>query len=286
MARNNAGRTGVPTGDAETKPEAPAPQTTGDALSFVTPTEFVELPSGGKYYPPEHPLHNQETIEIRLMTAKDEDILSSQALLKKGLAIDRLIEGLIVDRRIAADSLLVGDKSAVIISARAGAYGSDYETRVTCPACSSHSQHSFDLDSVKVYHGDEWSDFDIQNSGNGTFVVTLPKTQANVEVRLSTGKDEKYLQALQKKRKKYNMPMGMSTETMKVFVVSVNGNNNAQQVSNFIESMPAYDSRYLRTCYKKVTPSIDTRHDFSCTECGFETELEVPFTTDFFWPKQ
>ena len=90
-------------GGAHQPDTSPPPQATqGDAggFSFVVPTEFVELPSGGRFYPEGHPLHNEESIEIRQMTAKEEDILTSRTLLKKGVALDRVIENLIVDKRI------------------------------------------------------------------------------------------------------------------------------------------------------------------------------------------
>jgi len=95
------------------------------SLGFVSPTEFVELPSRGEFYPEDHPLHKQETVEIKFMTAKDEDILSSQALLKKGLAIDRLLESLMV-LDVDARTLLLGDRNAMLIAARISGYGSEY----------------------------------------------------------------------------------------------------------------------------------------------------------------
>ena len=99
-------------------------------FSFVIPTEFVELPSKGLFYPPNHPLHNQETIEIKQMTAKEEDILTSRSLLKKGVAIERVISSVIMDKRIKPATLLVGDRNAIIIAARISGYGSDYATKI------------------------------------------------------------------------------------------------------------------------------------------------------------
>ncbi len=133
MSRNKqrtAAATDAVAATAPTTPAAPA------SLSYVTPTEFVELPSRGKFYSTDHPLHNKEVIEMRYMTAKDEDILTSPALLKNGVAIDRLIENLIVDKNVTANSLLLGDKNAVILAARISGYGEQYEVNVTCPACS------------------------------------------------------------------------------------------------------------------------------------------------------
>ena len=114
MSRNKqrtAAATDAVAATAPTTPAAPA------SLSYVTPTEFVELPSRGKFYSTDHPLHGKEVIEMRYMTAKDEDILTSPALLKNGIAINRLIENLIVDKNIVIDSLLVGDKNAIILAA-------------------------------------------------------------------------------------------------------------------------------------------------------------------------
>ena len=120
-------------------------QGAGDGgFSFVVPTEFVELPSRGSY-PEGHPLHNQEVIEIRFMTAKEEDILSSETLLKKGLAIERMIDSIVMDKRIKAENLLTGDRNAIIIAARISGYGALYQTQINCPSCGAKSRVDFNL---------------------------------------------------------------------------------------------------------------------------------------------
>ena len=118
---------------------SPAPTQQTGQLNFVLPTEFVELPSKGKFYKEGHPLRNQQTVEIKQMTAKEEDILTSQSLLKQGVAIDRFIQSILV-QDIDVDSLLVGDKNAILIAARMSGYGDTYETGVTCPACGTVSE--------------------------------------------------------------------------------------------------------------------------------------------------
>ena len=129
MSRNNEERFG-PRGDAGSEsPAAALP----NPLDFISPTEHVELPSQGKGYPQGHPLHGKETIEIKYMTAKEEDILSSRNLLKKGLAIERLIQSVICDKNVQAKDLLVGDRNAILIAARRSAYGNIYSIKVTCP---------------------------------------------------------------------------------------------------------------------------------------------------------
>ena len=103
-------------------------------MQFVAPTEFVDLPSRGEFYPEDHPLHNKETIEIRYMTARDEDILVNKSYIQKGVVLEKLLESVILDKNIPVSSLLGGDKNAVLIATRVTGYGSEYETKVACPS--------------------------------------------------------------------------------------------------------------------------------------------------------
>ena len=118
--------------------DSPAPHVTQNEqlLSFTRPTEFVDLPSKGLLYPVGHPLHGVETLEIKYMTAKEEDILTSKTLIRKGLVIDRLIRSVLVDQTIDPDDILIGDKNALILAIRITGYGESYETEISCPACS------------------------------------------------------------------------------------------------------------------------------------------------------
>ena len=140
LSRNNEERFGAH-GDAGSDPVAAMP----NPLDFVSPTEHVELPSRGRGYPQGHPLHNQETIEIKYMTAKEEDILSSQSLIRKGLAIDRMLQSVLINKDVQVKDLLIGDKNALTVAARVTGYGADYVTTVTCPACSTEQEFDFDL---------------------------------------------------------------------------------------------------------------------------------------------
>ena len=287
MARNNEERVGSKTRN-ESPPVSEVASSNSGVLSFATPTEFVELPTRGRFYSQDHPLHNEETIEIRYMTAKDEDILTSRSLLKKGLAIDRLLENIIVDKKIKSQSLFVGDKNAIIIAARVTGYGEKYDTNITCPVCATTQEHSFNLNDKKAV-GDnsaKFQEYGISETSDHTFTVTLPRTNVAVEVRLLTGADEKTLSATAEKRRKHKLPESAMTEQFKLFIVSVNGHTDMNSVHSFIEHMPASDSRLLRSAYAAVMPNVDLTQEFACIACGYETEMEVPFTPDFFWPKR
>jgi hypothetical protein len=282
--RNNQDRL-----SAITKGEDPPVQQSQQAeqpLQFITPTEFVELPSRGVFYPEGHSLHGAETIEIRHMTAKDEDILTSTALLRKGLAIDRLLQNVIVDRSIKVADLLVGDKNAIILAARISGYGADYEASVVCPSCNASVKFDFDLQQCPLVAHNVHEEHDVALTANNTFIVHLDKMNLDVEVKLLTSKDEIRLLQLSENKRKKKLPETPLTDQLRQIIVAVGGNTNPGYIGSFIQHMPATDSRKLRTTYQKIVPNVDMTHDFLCSSCGHEGEVNVPFGTNFFWPKQ
>tara|TARA_Y100000592_G_scaffold61510_1_gene96090 strand:+ start:14496 stop:15368 length:873 start_codon:yes stop_codon:yes gene_type:complete len=288
-SRNNQDRFGGPLSpDTDTPPPEVYQQQeeASPTMSYVAPTELVELPSKGKFYPQGHPLHGQESIEIRHMTAKDEDILVNQSYLKKGIAIDKLLENVIVNKAIKTDDLLIGDKNALVVATRVTGYGSEYITKVACPSCGSTSDNEFDLEEAKVINNPDLASYDAEQTENGTFLITLPRTGAVVEVKPQTGADEKKIVSQSEVRKKHRLPPLGLTDQIKGYVLSVTHNGNPVTVSEFVDNMPALDSKFLRTTYKNIMPNVELVQHYECSSCGFEQALEVPFTTDFFWPKQ
>ena len=272
MRRNNEDRT-----KSRRQSEAVDPSS---VLDFVTPTEFVELPSKGIGYPTGHPLKDQETIEIRFMTAKDEDILTSRSLLKKGVALERLIDNLLVNKSLSSKEILIGDRNAIIIAARSSAYGHLYETKVQCPACQTTSKLTFDLSQPEVKDLD-FEEFDYQETNFGTYVVETPNSGIKVELRLLNGQDEgKLVKAMSKSKDSEDIV----TTQMRLYIVSVNGHKGKDFVEYFINNAPAFEARWLRKCYESLAPNVKVSEHFECDSCGFEQEMEVPFNTDFFWP--
>jgi len=262
----------------------PAPVVTPTPdLAFAVPTEFVELPSRGEFYSEDHPLHKQETVEIKFMTAKDEDILSSQALLKKGLAIDRLLSSLLVED-IDPTTLLVGDRSAILIAARASGYGKQYDVEYTCKNCAAKSEINFDLEEAKItgecFNGNFLASEEIIfNEQTNTFDVTLPTTGVQVGLRLLDGKKEKEFS-----RGGMNED-NLITSMLAAFLVKVNENLDKNYVRDFIDIMPVKDSKYLRDLYPKLVPKIRLIHYHTCTNCYLQKDVEVPLTAEFFWPE-
>ena len=290
--RDNEKRFGAPSGPAKQSDAAPTAQAAAPAaqpqgLSFVVPTDFVELPSQGKFYPADHPLHNQEVVEIKHMTAKEEDILTSASLLKKGLALERLLSSIILDKNIKPESLLSGDRNAILIAARQSGYGSMYETRVACPQCATVAKHAFDLDEKQINAGcldqDVLAECKARLEGDVIY-VTLPKTKVVAGLRLLTGKDENALTETSKKRRAKKQESAVTDQLSKI-ITSLNDVSDVFEIYRFVESMPIMDSKYLRDVYGKLVPNVDLTQNYGCSECGHVGDMEVPFNTEFFWPE-
>ena len=284
MNRNND-RLGTQNPASDTPPQQAAGGSGG--FSFVVPTEFVDLPSNGNHYPEGHALYGQGTIEIKQMTAKEEDILTSRSLLRKGVALDRVIQSIIVNKTIDASTLLIGDRNAIVIAARISGYGQDYSTTVNCPSCGESQSHTFDLSEIEPYQGSEEIDkLGATDNNNGTFDVVLPKTELNITLRLLTGKDENALAAafLGNKKKK-DIEHNVTTQLSNI-IVAVNGDSSKEALKYVSENLPSLDSRYLRMAYRVLAPNVDLSCDFECASCDYEQGMEVPLNADFFWPEQ
>jgi len=281
----NKGRVGGKKSNASDPPQSVIQNNEGGSpLAFVIPTEFVELPSEGRFYPEGHPLHGQDCIELKQMTAKEEDILSSRTLLKKGVALDRVIESIIIDKTIDPDSLLIGDRNAIIVATRVSGYGNEYSTKVTCPSCGVSTKYTFDLNEANVYTGTDAAQLEIEDHEDGTFTTKLPKTQLDVRFRLLVGRDEKGLLDAATKSRKRKGPENNITRQLANMIVAVNEDSSAEAINYLIHNVPSLDSMHLRMAYKLAAPNVDLTQYYECEECEFSQEMEVPLGAEFFWP--
>jgi hypothetical protein len=265
------------------QPEHSETPLTFNPLDFVTPTEFVELPSGGIEYPEGHILHNQEVLEIKFMTAKDEDILTSQSLLKKGLAIDRFLQNIVVDKSLDLDSLLIGDKNAILVAARASGFGSDYEATVKCVNCGTSNLLNFDLNNRKVVGIYDAEQSMISRVSPGIFSTQMPLTKFTVNFRLMNSADEKIIaQEIQKSPE--DREQNLLTGQFKRIITSIEGHDDPQVINQYVENMPTVDSRHFKTCIQWVTPNVEIKETLKCKNCSAEREVDVPYGASFFWP--
>jgi hypothetical protein len=239
---------------------------------FKIPTETVTLPSKGLLYPKESPLSKGE-VELKYMTAKEEDILTNVNYIKNGTVIDKLLQSMIVTS-IDYNELLVGDKNAILIAARVLGYGKDYVIEY------SGKQETIDLSQLKEKELNE----SLYKNGN-EFTFTLPKTGNVVTFKLLTHGDEQKIEAEIKGLKKVNPNATTEVTTrLKYIITSINGNREAKSVREFVDTaLLAPDARALRQYYSEVSPDIEMK--FTPSDPDYVGEgVEFNIGLNFFWP--
>ena len=254
-----------------------------DDFGFEVPVETVPLPSGGKCYDEDHPLHGKETVEIRAMTAREEDILTSRALIKKGTVISHLIKSCMIDKRVDPDSLLAGDRNALMVALRVTGYGTEYKVEVDCPACSERSKHSFDLGQLPIKR----LDIEPVAQGQNVFEAQLPITKAKVRFKLLTGQDEQEIMVASERRKKQGQRSeNLVTQRLKYSIVSANGISDKSKLEMMISNLPARDSLFLRKFIDNNEPGIEMKSWMDCPSCLEHSEVRLPLGAAFFWPDE
>ena len=246
------------------------------------PTEIIELPSEGFFYDQESPLASGK-IELKYMTAKEEDILTSQNLIKKGIVLDKLLDELIVTPGVSSKDLLVGDRNAIFIAARILAYGSKYDAKVTCPKCGAESEVSIDLS----YMANKEFDFSGFTRGVNEFYFELPKSKRNIGYKILTGHDESAIEQESKAMAKINKngPSSEVTTRLKYLITSVDGKSDRNYIKKFVDTeLTSIDARELRKNMKEASPDFDMSFNFECEHCGYEGRIPMPMGVNFFWP--
>lgn len=250
-------------------------------LGFDIPVEEVTLPSEGKLYPSDHPFHNSKSVAIRSMTAREEDLLTSSALLKSGTVIDKLIESCLINKSVKSETLLSGDRNALLVAIRVVGYGSDYKVKATCPQCENQFPHNFELNKLQIKRlGAE-----PVAQGRNEFEYALPLSKLKVSFKLLTGADEKEIsQSDERKKKVTGLLETRVTNRLLHSIVSINGEEDRSKLSLIVSNLRAGDSRALRKYMDKIEPQLAMAQFAKCTQCGEESELDVPIGANFFFP--
>jgi hypothetical protein len=236
---------------------------------FKFPTETVELPSKGFFYPTDHPL-KEGKVEMKYMTAKEEDILANANYIQQGIVLDKLLESLIISPKFNLEDLLVGDKNALLVAARILGYGSNYTV--------SYGGKSQTVDLSKLENIN--NDFTGLTEGTNEFSYTLPQTTTQITFKLLTGKDEKMITKELEGLRKVNPNAGELTTRLRFIITSVAGDRDIATITKFIDNyLLASDSRALRDHYKNSMPDVDMSYEGE--DGRFRT---IPIGLDFFWP--
>jgi len=245
-------------------------------ITSVFPAETIELPSRGVFYPEDSPLRSG-TIDLYLMTAKHEDILTSQNLIQKGVVLDRLIDALIATKGVKTADLYLGDLNAVMVAARILGYGKDYEVSLECPSCNSTVEQVVNLSELETENSPE-------TTQSSEFTLVLPLSKAEVTLKLLTRGDELAIDTELKALKKINADVeSESTSRLKAMIKSVNGDTSKAKIWAFVDNLLVKDARYLREQYRTKVPDINFNVSVDC-DCGAAQKVRLPIGVNFFWP--
>ena len=234
------------------------------------PTETVTLPSKGIVYPASHPLRSGK-VEMKYMTAKEEDILTNQNYIKSGVVLDKLLNSLVMGK-FDIEELITGDKNALLISSRILGYGKDYTFTYD------DVEYTVDLSKLDNKPFDE-----TKVTPKGTFMFTLPATGTKVEFKLLSDKDNKLIDQEIDSMKKLNKESSSEITTrLKHQIVSVEGDTDKNNIRLFAEQMLAQDSRALRKYMKDVSPDVNLSTTVKVNDV--EESIDIPISLSFFWP--
>lgn len=242
------------------------------------PGLVVELPSKGLLYPENHPLSSGR-VEIKYMTAKEEDILTTESYIKSGVVLDKLFQSLLLTK-FNYEDLLLCDKEAIMIASRIYGYGKDYNAEITTPS-GQKKKITVDLESLEHK---ELKEEIVQSKGENIFTLTLPFSKDVIEFKLLTVGDETIVNEKIKKAKSAGRSVSI-TATLSTMIVSVNGNNDKKFIEMYVNNdFRVQDSKALRNYIKEIQPGINL--EIECMDEDTEEffRSNVTFGLDFFWP--
>jgi hypothetical protein len=274
-------RNQVFSGDSASPPGVQTSQVMKEDFGFEVPVESVPLPSLGAVYSTDSPLHGQETVDIKAMTAREEDILTSRSLIKKGTVISHLIRSCMMDKSIDPDVMISGDRNAIMTAIRITGYGVEYGVEVVCPECGERSKQEFNLGELPIKR----LGISPVSPGENLFQVELPVTKKTVIFKFSTGKDEQELSKIAERRKKSGLEAdSLVTTRLSHQLVEVAGIDDKNKINHFVRNLPARDSLFLRKYMDEHEPGVEMKAWMDCSHCFETTEVQLPMGAGFFWP--
>ena len=260
-----------------------ASTSTDSVQNYEYPSEVIELPSQGWFYDQSSPLSTGK-IDIKYMTAKEEDILTSQNLIKKGIVLDKLLEQLIVTPGIQLGDILVGDKNAIFIAARILAYGKDYNVKFKDPSTGDDVEDVIDLSKLE----NKEFDFDNYERGTNLFDFDLPFCKKKVHWKLLTHTDEQTIDGELKSMKKFAKNKNETSEVttrLKYVIQALDGDSDKGAIKKFVDTqLLARDSLALRNHIRDNSPDIDLTFNFESEDTGYTERMALPLGVDFFYP--
>jgi len=251
--------------------------------NYDFPTEVISLPSQGKCYPEDNPLSSGQ-IEIKYMTAREEEILASQNLIRKGVVLDKLFESIIVDKKINIDDIIIGDKNAIMLAVRILGYGPEYEIQIA-DDLGNTSEHTVDLGKVQTKE----IDFDkLSRDNKYTFKTS---TGIKLEWRMLTHGDEKKVdadvRALQRLNKGGDGTSSELTTRYRYMITAVDGESDTKSITDFINNkFLTRDTREFRKAINEIQPDVNMEFEYENPQTGEVEVRPIPMGVGFFWPSE
>lgn len=244
------------------------------------PTEVISLPSKGLGYAENHPLAKGE-IEIKYMTAKEEEILASQNLIKKGVVLDMLFESIIADKSINIDDILLGDKNAIVLATRILGYGPEYKVGI---AGEDGETEEVVVDLSKV----QTNEVDPKKlKRNNEYEFVTPTGKNVIVFKLLTHGDEKKIDLDVKAMSRLNKG-GASQELTtryRYMIKSVDGKEDTKSIVDFVNNkFLARDTRAFRAYLKELQPDMNMEFEWTNPQTGVKEAKPIPMGVGFFWP--
>jgi len=259
---------------------------------YKFPTEIVELPSRGLIYPQDNPLSSGK-VEMKYMTAKEEDILTTQSYIKDGSVLDRLFQSLIISngegKPVKYVDITMGDKNAVMIAARILGYGKDYEVEIDDPTSPGNKQK--DVIDLTQFEAVEYDGSNQTELNKNEFEFELPQSKRKITFSALTESKERKIKHQLEDSKKAARRMKDTTDRqlttrLKNTITSVDGETDQKLINEFVDNeLFAVDSRALRAYINTVVPDVDLTYEFISEETGERREMLLPMDIGFFWPK-
>jgi len=270
--------------EAVEKSKHQSPLPVQQELGIEVISSFAPLPTKGLVYPEDHPLHGKEDIEFKEMTAKEENILMSRALIRKGTVVNELMRSSVLDKNIDLLSLLSGDRMSLLFAIRAIGISDDFSVVVTCPRCENTQEETYQISNFKTKDLDPTELEQVQPYQN-LFKFILPRSKKEVLFKFLTGRDEEEIVQIVEAKKKKGIQNEEAVTTKLLFnIVELDGKKDRSFIAKFIQNMPATDSRALRNFIDKHEPGIDTTQKFVCKNCDHEEDMTPPLGVTFLWP--
>lgn len=237
--------------------------------------EVVKLPSRGIFYK-----SGIDEVNVEYMTSKDEDLLTTPSLIENGSVIDILLKRKVKTNGIQIETLLGGDRNAIILFLRTSSYGSNYTVIVNDPRTDIPFKETINLLNLKYKEVSEIPD------ELGQFTVEIPMRKKTVKIKLLTSGEENYLRKQAEKIKEaYGEDHStFNTLRLKSSIVSINGNIDRNYIDKFVDVMPALDAVTIRRKILDVSPDVDMAYQFTAPD-GYPFYANLEVGPDFFFPQ-